>query len=200
MSQQPEQPEQTKQPEQAVPPITDEMREQAKQTPDSWLYIVDPGYQESGEDVPPEGVIGAYRIDSEGTIDEDFQHNEEYEPSDENITVPEPTNDLETVLYRIATGEASDAELPGAVLEAELLLYAPEEDDASIYAAEMSDGSQLVPACTSVARVPESWPGYRSVPGNALPELLNGLDLGLNLDDGVRAVIPHSVLLESAQR
>lgn len=191
MSQEPEQ--------RPGPPITEEMREQARQTPDSWLYIVDPGYQDAGENVPPEGVVGAYRIDSEGEIDEDFQHNDEYQPSEQAMPMPEPTNELEQVLNRIATGEAPDTDLPPAVLGAEVLLYASEsEDDDSIYAAEMTDGSQLVPACTSSSRVPESWPGYRIVPGSALPELLNGLDLGLNLDDGIRAVIPHDVLTDAA--
>lgn len=187
------------QPEQRPsPPVTDDMREQARQTPNSWLYIVDPGYQESGDDVPPEGVIGAYRIDENGEIDEEFQHNEEYDPSGLDLEMPEPTNELEEVLNRIATGEAPDSELPLAVVQAELLLYAPSQEDTSIYAAEMSDGSQLVPACTSHSRVPEGWPGYRVVPGHVLPELLNGLDLGLNLDDAVRAVIPNSVLTEAA--
>jgi hypothetical protein len=187
------------QPEQRpAPPITEDMREQARQTPNSWLYIVDPGYEESGDDIPPEGVIGAYHIDENGEIDEDFQHNDEYEPSGLDLTMPEPTNELERVLQRIASGEAEDSELPGAVLEAELLLYAPSQEDTSIYAAEMSDGGQLVPVCTSPSRVPEGWPGYRVVPGHLLPQLLNGLDLGLNLDDAVRAVIPNSVLVEAA--
>jgi hypothetical protein len=190
MSQEPEQ--------RPGPSITEQMREQAKQTPNSWLYIVDPGYEDSGDDVPPEGVVGAYRIDENGEIDEEFQHNDEYEPSELAFTLPEPTNELERVLHRIATGDAPDSDLPPAVLESDLLLYAPDEDDLAVYAAEMSDGSQLVPACTSVSRIPENWPGYRTVPGRALPELLNGLDLGLNLDDGVRAVIPHSVLVETA--
>lgn len=180
------------------PPITEQMREQAKQTPDSWLYIVDPGYEEEGADIPPEGVIGAYRIDSNGEIDEDFQFNDEYQPSDLAFTIPDPTNPLEELLNLIATGEAPQEALVPAVLEADLLLYAPEGEEPSIYAAEMSDGTQLVPACTSPARVPEEWPGYRTVPGRVLPELLDGLDLGLNLDDAVRAVIPHSVLIEAA--
>src|SRR5437016_9523139 len=47
-----------------APPITEQMREQARQTPGSWLYIVDPGYEDAGDDVPPEGVVGAYRIDA----------------------------------------------------------------------------------------------------------------------------------------
>lgn len=181
-----------------APPITEQMREQARQTPGSWLYIVDPGYQDTGEEVPPEGVIGAYRIDDNGEIDEEFQHNDQYEPSDLTFEMPEPTNELERVLQRIASGEAPDDELPPAVLDATVLLYAAGEDEDAIYAAEMSDGSQLVPACTSEGRVPENWPAHRAVPGRFLPELLGGLDLGLNLDDSVRAVIPHSVLAEVA--
>ena len=180
------------------PPITAQMREQAKNTPDSWLYIVDPGYQTDGDDVPPEGVVGAYRIDSDGEIDESFHHNDAYEPSDEAFEIPEATNDLEDVLNRIAAGEAPDTDLPPAILDAEVLLYASEDDPDALFAAEMSDGSQLVPACTSASRVPASWPRTRSVPGDELPELLGGLDLGLNLDDGVRAVIPHSVLVQAA--
>lgn len=192
MSEQPGQP--------GPPPITDEMREQARQTPNSWLYIVDPGYQDSGEDVPPEGVIGAYHIDADGEIDEDFQFNDEYEPSDVSIDLPEPVNELERVLQRIAGGEAPEDELPPAVLAAEVLLYDPEngEGELAVYAAELDDGSQLVPACTSQERVPESWPGTRRVPGDALPQLLAGLDLGLNLDETVRAVIPHSTLVDDA--
>lgn len=178
------------------PPITDEMREQARQTPDSWLYIVDPGYEDSGEDVPPQGVVGAYRIDSDGEIDEQFHHNDEYVPAAPEF---EPTNELERVLQRISTGDAPDSDLPHAVLDADILLYADGTDDSALYAAEMSDGTQLVPACTSEARVPEHWPGHRAVPGAALPELLNGFDLGVNLDDPVRAVIPHAVLLQAAE-
>lgn len=191
----------TEQPAQpAPPPITDEMREQARQTPNSWLYIVDPGYQDSGDDVPPEGVIGAYRIDEHGEIDEDFQFNDEYEPSELTFALPDPVNDLERVLQRIASGEGHEDELPPAVLAADVLLYDPEngEGEPAVYAAELDDGTQLVPACTSPERVPEAWPGTRRVPGAALPELLAGLDLGLNLDDPVRAIIPHSLLAGTA--
>ncbi|GAB3546551.1 hypothetical protein J2S53_002917 [Actinopolyspora lacussalsi] len=177
-----------------APQITEEMREQAKQTPNSWLYIVDPAYEASGENVPPEGVVGAFRIDESGEIDERFHPNDEYEPGTSTF---EPSNELERVLQLIATGHASESELPAAVLAGELLLYAEEDDEDALYEAELDDGSRLVPACTSVNRVPEDWPSYRTVAGARLPELLDGLDLGLNLDDPVRAVIPHDMLTQS---
>lgn len=182
----------------AAPPITDQMRQKARQTPNSWMYIVDPGYEEYGDQVPPEGIVGAYHIDDSGEIDEQFQHNDQYQPSELSFAVPEPTNELERVMHSIATGRAPDVDLPAAVLAGEVLLYSASEEDSGVYAAEMSDGSQLIPACTSVERVPESWPGYRKVPGSALPELLDGFDLGLNLNDDVRAVIPHGLLVETA--
>lgn len=185
------------------PPITDQMREQARATPNSWLYIVDPAYQDSGDDIPPHGIMGAYHIDDNGEIDEQFHRNDSYEPSDLVFELPEPTNSLEQLLNQIALGTSADTELPAAIIAAEVLLYtsgedAAGEDEAALFAAEMSDGSQLVPACSSMSRVPEDWPGYRRVPGHRLPELLGGLDLGLNLDDGVRAVVPHSLLVQAA--
>ncbi|MER7015031.1 type VII secretion system-associated protein [Saccharopolyspora sp. NPDC000359] len=181
-----------------APPITDEMRAHAEQNPNSWLYITDPGYGADGGEVPPEGIVGAYRIGPDGDIDEDFQFNDRYQPSTLVTDRPEPTNELERVLVEIAEGRLEDSALPAAVLDAELLLYAPREDDAMLYTAEMSDGSQLLPACTSAGRVPSDWPGFRRVPGSALPELLNGLALGLNLHEAVQAVIPHSVLARTA--
>lgn len=181
------------------PPITDEMRERAKQNPDGWLYIVDPGYEGNEGDVPPEGVIGAFQIDSNGELLEEFHHNDQYEPSPMAQATPDPTNDLERLLNRIVAGEAEDAELPPAVLAAEILIYSPSEDDGSVYAAELTDGSQIVPACTSAGRVPDDWPGFRVVPGHALPQILGGLDLGLNLHEGVQVIVPNQVLVETAE-
>lgn len=188
------------QPDLPDPTITDEMREHAKQNPDGWLYIVDPGYESSGEDdVAPEGVVGAFPIDANGEIRDEFQHNSEYQPSDLVAPSPEPTNDLERLLNEIIEGEKEESELPAAVLAADLLLYSPAEEDESIYAAELSDGSELVPACTSAGRVPEDWPGYKTIAGQDLLDLLGGLDLGLNLHEGVQVVIPNGILAEQAQ-
>ena len=182
------------------PPITAQMREYAKEHPSTWLYIVDPGYEAQGENVPQEGIVGAYRIDANGEIDEEFAFNDKYQPSDLDSGQPEPANELERVMQQISTGELPESALPPAVLNADLLLYAPSEEDNQVYAAELSDGSQLVPACTSTAHIPADWPGYRQVPGRLLPELLGDLDLGLNLNSAVQAVIPNRVLLQAASQ
>lgn len=182
-----------------APPITEQMRQHARQNPNTWLYIADPGYAEDDGDVPPEGIVGAYRIGADGEIDEEFQFNDAYVPSEMTANPLEPTNELERVLVEIAAGQRPEDDLPPAVLDAELLLYAPEEDDRMVYSAEMSDGSRLVPACTSEQRVPEDWPSFRRVPGGWLPDVLDGLDLGLNLHEAIQAVIPNAVLTRTAQ-
>lgn len=181
-----------------TPPITPQMREYARQHPNGWLYIADPGYADGDDEVPPEGVVGAYHIGADGEIDEDFHHNENYQPSELAMNVREPGNDLERVLTGIATGLLPESDLLTAVLDAEVLLYATSEEDRTVYTAEMSDGSRLVPACTSAQRVPADWPGFRRVPGPLLPAVIGELDLGLNLHEAVQAVIPNSILTRAA--
>lgn len=181
-----------------TPPITESMREYAREHPDSWLYLVDPAY-DTATDPPAEAVIGAYRIHPDGTLDPDFQANEQYQPSELAASPLVPSNELEQVLLDVASGQATESDLPPAVLAGEILLYATHAADSTIYTAEMSDGAHLVPACTSAARVPTGWPSYRTVPGSAIPALLDGRDLGLNLDDAVQAVIPHQLLNRSVE-
>lgn len=180
-----------------IPPITDEMRAYAHQHPNSWLYLVDPAYQNESE--PPEhAVIGAYHIAPDGTIDERFHSNDTYRPSALAAARLEPSTELEHVLLRISDGQEREDSLPAAVLRAEILLYAPRTQDTAVYAAELSDGAYVVPACTSPGRVPETWPAYRAVPGWWLPDLLDGRDLGLNLDDPIQALIPYRLLHQAA--
>ncbi|MHA6801587.1 type VII secretion system-associated protein [Bounagaea algeriensis] len=180
------------------PPITDAMRAYAREHPDSWLYLVDPAYQED-PDPPPHAVLGAYRIRPDGAVDERFHANDAYRPSELASARLEPSTALERVLLRISDGRSAEDALPAAVLDDQVLLYAAAPADTTVYTAEMSDGTHLVPACTSHARVPTFWPACRPVPGHALPALLNGHDLGLNLDDPIQAVIPYRRLREAAE-
>ncbi|GAB2760707.1 type VII secretion system-associated protein [Salinifilum aidingensis] len=180
-----------------IPPITDAMRTYAREHPDSWLYLVDPAHQDD-PDPPAHAVIGAYRIRPDGALDERFHANDAYRPSELASARLEPSTELERVLLSISDGQAAEDALPAAVLRDRVLLYAASPADTTVYTAEMSDGTHLVPACTSPARVPASWPASRTVPGRALPDLLDGRDLGLNLDDPIQAVIPHRLLREAA--
>lgn len=63
-----------------VPEINEEMKAQAKLQPGGYLYCIDPVYAKDGVDgeIPPQGIIGAYPVDAEGNIVDEFQANPNY--------------------------------------------------------------------------------------------------------------------------
>jgi len=48
-----------------------------KQNPNGWVYEIDSRYG-SSEEVPPEGIIGAWKVDSKGNISGEFIENPNY--------------------------------------------------------------------------------------------------------------------------
>lgn len=62
------------------PQITDELRAEARNKPNSWFYAIDPAFDPNGE-VPPEGIIGAWHSDESGELSEEFTPNPNYRPS-----------------------------------------------------------------------------------------------------------------------
>lgn len=108
-----------------IPPITPGMRASARRQPGGWLYAVDPEYDPEGA-VPPQGIVGAWRVDDRGEITGEFTHNPTYVPSAKALELPEPTDPLDATLQRAATGRARGGELMQALLDAELWLYAGE--------------------------------------------------------------------------
>ena len=63
----------------AAPPITDELRAQARANPGGWLYAIAPGYDPDGA-VPPEGIVGAWQVDDRGEIVGEFERNPAHTP------------------------------------------------------------------------------------------------------------------------
>jgi hypothetical protein len=61
-------------------PFPPELIAEAKSTPGGWVYVVDPTYAPDGADgaVPPEGVIGAWKIADDGTPTGEYQANPRY--------------------------------------------------------------------------------------------------------------------------
>jgi type III secretion system (T3SS) SseB-like protein len=189
----------------APPEITPEMRAGARANPSSWLYVVDPAFDEDAE-IPPWGVVGAYPVDASGEITTPFRHNTGYRPSAVSppvsppVTppVPAPVTDLERTLRLIASGHRNQAELPGVVLRATLLLYASAPDDRSITGFPARHGTVMVPACTSPASVPSAWPGWREITGAELVPLLYGHPLVLDPAGPVSAMIPAAHLTRAS--
>jgi hypothetical protein len=169
-------------PDRAKPEITQDMRVAALDNPNSWLYVIDPAL-EGDDEVPPWGVIGAYPVNGRGQIEEDFQYNREYRPA--------PPPDLERLLELVGAGEREQRELLPAVLAGRLLLYAAGPEDTSVTGfPDRRHGTVMVPVCTSPARVPPTWPGWREIIGRDLVPLLGDHPLVINPGGPVTAAIP----------
>jgi hypothetical protein len=171
------------------PDITPEMRASAKSNPNTWLYVIDPLF-ESGVDVPPWGVVGAYPVDTRGEIEDDFQPNERYRPSPRALRMPAPAGPLDELLQLIRTGYREPGELPAALRDATLLLYATSAQEYDVIGFPDPDGRVFVPVCTSAEHVPAVWPGWRLVTGAALAPLLRGYPLLVNPIGPISAIVP----------
>lgn len=52
--------------------------EEAKRNPDGWVYRI-AGYFKPSERVPPEAIVGGWKVDAQGKIVGDFIKNENYD-------------------------------------------------------------------------------------------------------------------------
>jgi len=182
----------------APPEVTPKMRASARANPNTWLYVIDPVF-DADADVPPWGVVGAYAVDESGEISGTFSRNTEYRPSPAALRMPEPASELERVLQLVKTGHRDAAELLPAVLAANLLVYASGEHDREITGFPTKDGVVAIPACTSVARIPPAWPGWREVSGRLLAPQLHGHPLVINPNGPITAMIPAADLARVSQ-
>jgi hypothetical protein len=107
----------------ALPVITDEMRANARANPNTWLYVIDEAFDPNGR-VPPWAVVGAYPVNADGDVVEDFHPNDQYRPSPKALGFPEPANELERALQLVRTGHRPAEDLPAVVLRSTLHVYA----------------------------------------------------------------------------
>jgi hypothetical protein len=176
-------------PDTPPPPITEDMRASAMANPNTWLYVIDPAFDEDA-DIPPWGVVGAYRVNDHGEIDPTFRRNTEYRPSPAALRMPAPATQLDELLQLVKAGHRDESTLPAAVRDAKLLVYASGPDDRALTAFPARDGRVMVPACTSVAYVPTAWPGWREIRGADLAPHLKGYPLVVNPIGPITALFP----------
>jgi hypothetical protein len=131
-------------------------------------------------------------VNARGEIDAAFRRNTAYRPR--AVQTVTPDTDLERTLALMAAGRADQMTLPGAVLRTSLLLYAASPQDRAVTGFPTRQGTVMVPACTSPARVPSAWPGWRVVSGRELVPLLHGFPLVINPAGPVSARIPAAHL------
>ncbi|GAA4414592.1 type VII secretion system-associated protein [Actinokineospora soli] len=176
------------------PEITLDMRIAARSNPGSLLHVIDPAFADD-EDVPPWAVVGAYPVDRSGEIREVFHPNPDYRPSPRALRMPVPSNEAERVMQLVKTRHLPQSALIPALRAARLLVYARDGRDTGITAFPNHDGRVMVPACTSVGRVPKQWPAWRELTGAALAPLLEGFTLVVNPSGPITAIVPARDLL-----
>jgi hypothetical protein len=180
-------------PDTPPPPITAGMRASAMANPNTWLYVIDPAF-DAEADIPPWGVVGAYRVDGRGAVDPTFRRNTEYRPSPVALRMPRATTELERLLQWIVSGHREETELPDAVRQSRLLVWAAGPDDVEVTAFPDRTGRIMVPACTSADHVPPAWPGWREVLGRDLAAHLGGHPLVINPTGPITALLPAEAL------
>ncbi|GAA3430681.1 type VII secretion system-associated protein [Kutzneria kofuensis] len=178
--------------------ITQEMRDNAKANPNTWLHILDPAFR-PGDEVPPWGVIGSFRVDGDGRIDERFEPNPNWRPSPVAADMPAPETRLERAMQQARTGYEPESSVLDGVLNATLLVYARGPEDRELAGfQDQASGQILVAACTSSRFVPDAWPHARAIAGRELVTKLAGCPLLLNPGSKPGALIPAEALLAAA--
>ena len=178
------------------PEITAEMRANARANPNSWLYVIDEAFDPNGP-VPSWAVVGAYPVNASGDVVEDFHPNDRYRPSPKALGFPEPGNDLERLLQLVRTEHRPARELPAAILDATLFVYAMSPVQRTVIGFHNTDGRVMVPAYTRKALVPSEWPHARAVLGRDIVGLLGGHPIAVNPHDVIAAIVPAEHLVKA---
>ncbi len=174
-----------------VPPITEQMRAAARSQPNSWLYVLDPAAEPDG-DVPRELVAGAYPVDENGELLEEFTPNPGYRPSE----VPPPTDPLDAALQDLSAGTGSHEAVLALLRTADLLLLDTAEDGLVLHTTP--EGRDVVQAWTSPDHAHRSGTqeGWQRRRGRELARMLPpGVDLQLNPGSAVTVTVPRQSLL-----
>ncbi|WP_067885431.1 type VII secretion system-associated protein [Actinomadura chibensis] len=185
------------------PPDSPAAREFARRNPGSWLHEIDPFFG-SGEDVPPYGIVGAWRIDEAGEITGRFRKNPGYRPSPRVLGFPEPADALDAAVQLVVAGYGADDQAVALLLSSEVLVATqPEGADDSLWVHEI-DGIEGIFVFTSQERLPSeplleggSW---RTATGSELASSApDGVDIVVNINGPARWKVPAQRLRAAAR-
>ncbi|GAA2485861.1 type VII secretion system-associated protein [Streptomyces gobitricini] len=171
-----------------VPPVSDAVRAQAAKTPNAWVYAVDPYFEPLGK-VPPYGVVGAWRVDNQGNVTDEFRPNPNYRPSPKARGFKAPTDPLDSVIQLAASGYASDSDVQSALVDA--VVYVVPGMNAMVESHAEGDDRLVVHIYSSPMHAPSSVPEVQRALFRALlPELPECAVLQLNPGSSVSAEVP----------
>ncbi|MFF8259186.1 type VII secretion system-associated protein [Streptomyces virginiae] len=90
--------------------VTESMRAEAARNPGSWVYAIDPFVDPAGR-VPPYAILGAWKVDDQGEITDEFRGNSKYRPSPQVMGMSEPTDPVDAAIQLAASGYGPEAEV-----------------------------------------------------------------------------------------
>lgn len=175
-----------------TPPITDALRAEARANPGAWVYAIDPGFDGSA-DVPPHGIVGAWRSDENGELSGGFTPNPQYRPTPQARGWSEPVNRLEHVLQLVLAGYVPDEHLAREFASADVFVFSRPEG--GIFLAPAQDGGgELVYAYTDAAKaIAAGHTEHTAVKGSELATALPaGARIALNAGSHVSAIVDPS--------
>jgi hypothetical protein len=161
------------------PLITTEIRQRAAQSPGSWIYSVDPGYNPDGQ-VPGHAVVGAWPVDERGAPGT-FVPNPDYRPSPAGLQLSAPTDEVDAAMQRAATGYGPESDIAAAL--AATTVYLPVNADGQPIAYGTTNGTQVALFTDPTKAMPTA--------PNLLPLYVEGL-LGLLPEDTTLVINPGS--------
>lgn len=173
-----------------VPPDSPDALEYARQNPGSWLYEIDPFFDADG-DIPPYGIVGAWRIDDEGKITDSFKENPRYRPSPQVLGFPEPTDRLDVAVQLVVAGYGPDDQAVVQLLSSNVLVAtSPEGDSDSLWVHEI-DGIKGIFVFTSQEQLPNEplfeGGGWRTATGRELASSApDDIDVLININSPAR--------------
>ncbi|MEU4677070.1 type VII secretion system-associated protein [Micromonospora sp. NPDC023737] len=176
-----------------VPTVTDQLRQQARQAPGSWIYAVDPAF-EGAEDVPGWAVIGAFRVDERGEIGDEFQRNPNYQPTPAALGFPAPANEAESALQLLLTGLGGEDQVRNALREA--MVFVPHLPGVGIADLDAGLDRPVVHAFTSDRYLPDpaDWQYWERLPLQDLSASMGDRYLVLNPGSALELRLPASDL------
>ncbi|MGW7362722.1 type VII secretion system-associated protein [Streptomyces sp. NPDC054841] len=181
-----------------VPPLSDAVRAQAAETPGAWVYAIDPHFDPAGK-VPPYGVVGAWKVDNQGNVTDEFRHNPKYRPSPRARGLKEPTDPLDSVIQLASTGYASDLDVQSALLDS--IVYVIPGSNGRVEPYLHDEDRFVVGIYTSPVHAPSSVPEVQRVLFRAvLPELPEHAILKLNPHSSVSAEVPLADIHREAEQ
>lgn len=165
-----------------TPPVTEALRAEARANPGTWVYEIDPAFDEAGR-VPPEGIVGAWRADENGELIEEFTPNPRYVPSPLARGWAEPATKLERVLQLVLAGHAPSEQLEREFASAEVVVFS--RPGGGIFLAPAQDGGRLTYAFTDADKATAT----ATATGYAEHDVIRGIQLAEALPEGVRIAL-----------